>query len=173
MTSILKSHILLWDRLGNSSWKRGAENRLSILWKSQAFEELVQLQTESKSYILKNLLLTKDSEIFRFRYLGMMYWNILFTQLKCFPLMLFQPLYYIKNLSSASVYPVTYERKWYKLKHSGNFPLKHFNTAKHCFIYIFVEEASSFREFLSLTFRYSFRISFGKPASSYYTTTSF
>lgn len=92
----------------------------------------------------------------------------LFTQLKCFLLMLFKPLYYINiKFSSTSVYAVTHEPKWYSLKLSGNFPLKHFNTAKHCFIYIFCVEASSFREFIRLTCSYSFRISFGKPAISY------
>lgn len=123
---------------------------------------------------MKNVLLTKNSKIFCFRYLRMVHQNTLFTQLKCFLLMLFQPLYYIIiKLSSTSVYPVTYEPKWYSLKLSGNFSLKCLNTAKHCFIHIFDEEASSFREFLRIICRYSFRISFGKPAISYCTMTIF
>lgn len=82
--------------------------------------------------------------------------------------MLFKPLYYVNiKLPSTSVYAVTFEPKWYRLKFSGNFPLKHFNTAKHCFTYIFGKETSSFREFIRLTCSFSFRISFGKPAISY------
>lgn len=81
----------------------------------------------------------------------MMYQNTLFTQLKGFLIMLFQPLYYINiKLLSTSVYPITYELKWYNSKLSGNFPLKHFNTAKYCFIHIFGEEGSSFKDFLRL-----------------------
>lgn len=132
--------------------------------------ELVQLRTGLKYYILKNLLLTKDSEIFCFRHLGIVHQNSLYTQLKCFLLMLFKPLYYINTkLSSTCFYAITYEPTWYSLKLSGNFPLKHFNTAKHCFIYIFGEEASSFRECIRLKCSYFFRIPFGKPAIRYCT----